>query len=288
MTKATPVCTHAKCAQQDDAEQIALDVVAARTALTFYRVCEGGRPGKAPDFRSICAMVTVEVKQLTSAAMKWHDDKRTEQFHGREFHPMQSLRETWMLVMDTTEARESWDILREPTGKPRKPRFDTMLPALEVALAQLEAEGIDHFWRNGAVSAAVGYPVSGGTVPAPSSGQRRFGPGVLLNEAYGGVRSTDLDIDVAAFLNEWLSSERSSNARESLRAETGWRIVALVADSIGPSKDMLATLRDSDVAPSASLNLPAEIDEVVLIAWSPRVILTYSHRDGWHREPLRT
>jgi hypothetical protein len=288
MSKVTPVCAHANCAKLDDAEEIALDAIADRVALHFHRVCECERAGKVPDFRSACATVTVEVKRMTSAAMEWHNDKLKEQFQGREFHPMQSLQETWMLTMDTTEARESWDILRKPTGKPRKPQFDTMLPNLEAALAQVEAEGASNFWRNGAVSAAVGYPVSGVTIPAPSSGQRPFGPGVLLNDAYGGVRSTDLDIDVVSFLNEWLSSERSSNARESLRYQTGWRIAALVADSSGPAKDMLATIRDSEVAPIMSLGLPAEIDEVILIAWPLRVMLTYSHRDGWHRESLRT
>ncbi|NMO02790.1 hypothetical protein HH308_16380 [Gordonia sp. TBRC 11910] len=286
MTKATPVCTHAKCAKKDNAEQIALDVIAARTSLSFHRVCEDERVGKVPDYRSTCATVAVEVKKLTSAAMEWHIDKLNQQFQGRGFHPMRSLQETWMLLMDTTEARESWDILRQSTGKPRKPRFDTMLPALEAALVQVEAEGANDFWRNSAVSAAVGYPVCGTKIPAPSLGQRPFGPGVLLNDAYGGVRSTDLDIDVSGFLNDWLSSERSSNARESLRAETGWRIAALVADSSGPAKDMLATIRDSEGAPSAPLKLPVEIDEVILIAWPARVILTYGHRDGWHREPL--
>src|ERR1700680_503895 len=61
-----------------------------------------------------------------------------------------------------------------------------------------------------------------------------FPPGILLiGHGYGHERTTDIETDVVAFLQDWLSSSHADNARQSLAGENGVRCAVLVASMDG-------------------------------------------------------
>ena len=70
-----------------------------------------------------------------------------------------------------------------------------------------------------------------------------FPPGILLiGHGYGHERTTDIETDVVAFLQDWLSSSHADNARQSLAGENGVRCAVLVASMDGPASAMIRTL----------------------------------------------
>jgi hypothetical protein len=113
-----------------------------------------------------------------------------------------------------------------------------------------------------------------------------FPPGILLiGHGYGHERTTDIETDVVAFLQDWLSSSHADNARQSLAGENGVRCAVLVASMDGPASAMIRTLGESSgTALRTPLRRPDQIDAVVII--TDDEILDYGLADGWGRRTI--
>jgi hypothetical protein len=91
-----------------------------------------------------------------------------------------------------------------------------------------------------------------------------------------------LEYDVVGFLQQWLDSRYSANARKSLAAETGIRVVVLAPNMDGPAAAMLRTLAETPgVAIRTPLRLPPEIDALVIDTCEE--VLHFDPSIGWAR-----
>ncbi|OZF01347.1 hypothetical protein CH299_12030 [Rhodococcus sp. 14-2686-1-2] len=279
---------HDSCGEIDDAhpdcrpspdEELAIAVASALTALDFERVCERSTPGPKPDYRTISSArerASIEVKQLTSAAVRRHNAQRAQYLGPEPFHAVPSLTRTWLVFIDTSNGHAAFG------SDNRTPVLKTLLRDLTTELKRLER---DHATQN---------EVNGGHDPAirrlthswvcSSIPDSPFEPGIFFTDSHGTLRTRDLETDVVRFLSEWLDSGLAANLRLSLRAESGRRIAVLLADSDGPAEGMIRTLQEGAAVPVTSLPLPAEIDAVILIAGSH--VLHYDGINGWRRHTI--
>ncbi|NHE67814.1 hypothetical protein G9U53_26280 [Rhodococcus sp. D-46] len=266
--------THPDCRPSADEER-AVAIVSALTGLDFERVCERSTPGPKPDYRTASSSPkpsAVEVKQLTSAAVRRHRAGRDKHLGAEPFHPAPSLTRTWLVFLDTTDAHATFG------ADSHTPVLKTLLRKLIAELERLEGNGETDGGRDPAIRQLTHSWVCS-TVP-----NSPLGPGIITTDSHGTTRTTDLETDVVHFLSEWLNSDLAANLRSSLRTESGRRIAALIADSDGPAAGMIRTLYENDSTPSTPLTLPAEIDAVILIAGTH--VLDYDIDIGWQRRTI--
>ncbi|MFH5207894.1 hypothetical protein [Antrihabitans spumae] len=111
-------------------------------------------------------------------------------------------------------------------------------------------------------------------------------PGVFLEgRVYGHGRAIDLDRAVLDPLQHWLDTG-STNVRDSLSQEDCRRVAVLVVASSGSqSLSLLLSLTkdfpDTESVPSQSLNLPAEIDVLIVVVGDQ--VLSFTASNGWKR-----
>ncbi|MGC4960048.1 hypothetical protein [Gordonia sp. DT101] len=269
-------CAHARCARVTFEEALALDVVSTLTGAKLDRVCEQSPPGAKPDFRSIGPgeRAAVEVKRLTSGTMQRHNNHRAKYLGDEPFHPAPTLMSTWLVFVDTTEAHATF------YGNARSPRLATLLADLTRELERLEANDA----TEGGLDPKIRALTDSWTCRAVPNSPR--GPGIIISESHGGKRSTNIEVDVVEFLNQWLASEHAENLCASLGGEPGLRVGALVADDYGPSGGMIRTLHEGTDCPRTALVMPAEIEAVVLIASGH--VLDFGVDNGWRRHTLES
>ncbi len=95
-------------------------------------------------------------------------------------------------------------------------------------------------------------------------------------------RTLDLDYDVTAFLQDWLDSEQSANARRSLAGRAGLNVLVLMASLDGPAANLIHTVQEAPgEVPAAALRLPEEVD--VLVVATSTDVLRFARNEGWTR-----
>lgn len=264
-------CGHPRC-KPDGIEEYARDAVAAVLRdPNLIRVCEHESTGVKPDFRS--TVHGVEVKQLTSPSLLQYYAAQAAHLDGPH-HPTEGLKQVWLVFADVSEGIESFD------KKTRTPRLDTLIDSLAPLLADLEDRGVaDAFadelvWPR--IKALLGFQAHCSALP-DSAGRR---PGIFFCTAHGHSRTTYLEDDVVGFLQQWLDSEHSVNARQSLAADTTTKgVLALVPNMEGPAASLLRTLAETEgEAIPTALRLPPEIDSLVVA--TGREVLHFDRETG--------
>jgi hypothetical protein len=234
------------------------------------RVCEVVPRGPKPDYRS--GRHAVEVKRLTSPSAASFRTAR-DRFLPEAVQPVTGLQHLWLVFLDISEAHASF------RGGIPTPQAKVLVKELGSLLRAFETDGImDAGGRPEVHRLTGGYTCA--AVPVSPNGT----PGIMFSTAVGTRRTTNIDLDVVEFLQDWLDSPESTNLRESLAGEPLWRVAVLIADSGGPASGMLRTLMDTTdgpVVPKAELRLPPEIGSLILVAGND--VLDFGLADGWRR-----
>ena len=217
---------------------------------------------------------TLGSEGLTSPALRQFFAAHTD--HLEDPHrPIEGLSQVWLVFADVSAANESFN------GKTKTPRADTLIDLLAPLLKDLEARrvtdafGDDRVWPH--MKRLLGFQGHCSVIPVAG-----MEPGIFFSASYGHSRTTYLEDDVVGFLQQWLDSKHAVNARKSLAAEKGIRVVVLVPNINGPAAAMLRTLAEtSGAAISTALRLPPEIDALVVTAGEE--IIHFDPGTGWTR-----
>lgn len=268
-----PGCGHPGCGS-DYVEQHALKAAAAVLVDDeLTRVCEQESSGVKPDFRS--RRHALEVKQLTSPALREFFAAHADHL-ADPHHPIEGLSRAWLVFADVSAAIESFD------GRTKAPRADALIASLTPLLKDLEARGVtdafgdDRVWPH--MRRLLGFQGHCSMIPAAAGME----PGVFLSVSHGHSRTTYLEYDVVGFLQQWLDSRYSVNARKSLAAETRIRVVVIAPSMDGPAAAMLRTLAETPgVGIRTPLRLPPEIDALVVDTRDE--VLHFDPSIGWAR-----
>jgi hypothetical protein len=243
----------------------------------LVRVCERESTGQKPDFRS--PRHSVEVKELASPALRSYLVAQQRHIGDIRHYEVESLRETWAVSTDVSLAISSF----EPATA--TPTVSSLIRSLTPLIERLEANGVadarmdPEIWP--AIASLIHYD---GACSVIAKGP--YPPGILMiGHGYGHARTTDLEADVVAFLQDWITSSHADNARQSLAGENGFRCVVLVASMDGPASAMIRTLAENPGSMLRTpMRLPDEIDAVVVI--TDDEVLDYGLADGWRRRPI--
>lgn len=273
-------CPHTSC-DASAVEASALTVVARLLDDDrLARVCEQEDEGSKPDFRSPCH--ALEVKELVSPNYRAFTVASDRYISDDLFHPVPTLQHAWGLIPDVSAAASSF------SARARAPRMKTLVQRLVPLLRRLEGRGISDARLDHDIWPMVASLINSGECSVvPHS---PWGPGVVVvGHGYGLERTTYLEYDVVAFLQDWLDSSDAENLRRSLKDETGVRCGVLVASFQGPASAMLRTLAENppDSSPPlrTPLRLPNEIDSLLVIAETEA--LGYGlWGNGWSRHIL--
>jgi len=281
MVKANPPrhtagCGHPACAS-DGIELHARDAAAAVLGDDeLVRVCAQETAGVKPDFES--QHHVLEVKELNSPALLKFFDAHAS--HRENPHlPIEGLSELWMVWADVSDAIESFD------GKIPTPKAKSLIESLAPLLADMEARGVtdafgdERVWPH--IRRLLGFQAHCSVIPGAAPGRA---PGIHFGVAHGHERTMHLEDDVVTFLQRWLDSDYSMNARNSLASDErkGRRVVALVASMDGPAAAMLRTLSETPgEAIPTPLRLPSEIDAVIVT--TGHEVLHFDCDTGWAR-----
>lgn len=270
-------CGHRACGCDEIERQVRDAAAAVLGDNELMRVCEQETAGVKPDFRS--SRHALEVKKLTSPALLKFFAARAKHLDEEDPRiPIEGLTQVWMVWADVSDAIESFDI------KTETPNAKLLVKSLTPLLKDMEARSVrdafaDHrVWPH--IRALLGFGAHCSVVPdAVAAGMK---PGILLAISHGHSRTTYLEDDVVTFLQRWLDSEHSANARESLAGEKRKRVVALAASMDSPAAPMLRALAETpDVAIPTPLRLPPEID--ALIVTTGQEVLHFDRYAGWRR-----
>lgn len=272
------VCGHPACVSDEVERQVRDAAAIVLEDNELIRVCAQEAAGVKPDFRS--PHHALEVKELTSPALLKFFDARARHLNPDDPRiPIDGLTQLWLVFADVSDAIESFD---EATGTPNA---KSLVKSLTPLLKNMEARGVTNafadqlcVWPH--ISTLLGVGAHCSVIPeAVNKGMK---PGIYLAVSHGHSRTTYLEDDVVTFLQRWLDSEHSTNARESLAGETRKRVVGLSASMDGPAAPMLRTLAESpDVAIPTALRLPPDID--ALIVTTGQEVLLFDRITGWHR-----
>lgn len=239
------------------------------------RVCAHERGGAVVDYRSPAN--AVEVKRLTVEELEafnaaWKAAVRS----ANPVIPVPGLMKTWSVFVNTSA---------DSSGG-RLPNVKKVVAELGSLLVKLEALNIDNARLAGLdLQYRIGRLLGGGPCSVlldPGA----LPPGVLLEgRVYGHGRECDLDQDVRDPLQHWLDTG-STNLRDSLSQEDGRRVAVLVVASSGSqSLSLLLSLTkdfpDMESVPSHLLNLPAEIDVLIVVVGDQ--VLSFTASSGWKR-----
>lgn len=271
-------CCHPAC-KSDEIELQVRDAAAAVLGDNeLTRVCGQETPGVKPDFRS--PRHALEVKELTSPALLKFFDARAKHLDEEDPRiPIEELTQVWMVFADVSDAIESFDKTTQT------PNAKSLVKLLTPLLKDMEERGVtdafadqNRVWPH--IRQLLGFMAYCRVIPgAVAKGMK---PGIHLAVSYGHSRTTYLEDDVVTFLQRWLDSEQSANARKSLAGETRKRVVGLAASMDGPAAPMLRTLAETPgVAIPTLLRLPAEVD--ALVVTTGQEVLHFDRDTGWHR-----
>jgi hypothetical protein len=233
MTLTANVC-HPECAP-NDVEEYARDIVArVLHDDELLRVCARESSRQKPDFRS--PRHSVEVKELVSPDLR--SVREAQKRHIGDYEEVDTLRETWGVCADASLAFSSF----EPTTA--TPKVKPLIRKLTPLLVRLEANGATDARSDPEIWPFVASLLHGGWCSViPKS---PYPPGILLiGPGYGYERTTDIETDVVAPLQDWLSSKYADNVRQSLGGENGVRCAVLVASMDGPAFAMIRTLAET-------------------------------------------
>ncbi|GAB5901768.1 MULTISPECIES: hypothetical protein [Mycobacteriaceae] len=268
-------CGHRGCRLKPSEVRAQLLASTALDDPDLTRVCdqdEAVAGGAIPDFRS--RRHVVEVKELTSQALRRFID--LYEALPQRYIPKYSFRYLWAVSVDVSRAAGAYG------GNPKTPEVKTLIATSTQLIEDLESRGIinslaDHenFPK---YAKALGFYSNCAVVP-----DSPLGPGILLSGTISGqARTLDLDYDVTAFLQDWLDSEQSTNARQSLAGRAGIHVLVLMASLDGPAAGLIHTLRETPgEVPAAALRLPDDID--VLIVTTNIDVLRFTPNGGWLR-----
>ncbi|MBE5477837.1 hypothetical protein E3G68_005170 [Mycobacteroides abscessus] len=270
-------CGHHGC-RITSVEQRAAAVAAVLDDPHLTRICEQDAEfsgGRIPDFQS--PRHVVEVKELTSRPLRGF-------LAAYDALPARYIRiptfdHLWAVSLDVSAAHHVY------VGNPRTPRVKTLIDSLTQVIADMESRGItdvltdhDNWPRFAKMVGFYGHCFAlAGT---------ELQPGILFTGTMSEQpRTTDIDDDVTAFLQDWLDSTQSENARQSLSGRPGTHVLALVASLDGPAAGMVHTLMENPgAAPAAAVRLPPDID--ILMAVTQTDVLRFSTNDGWSRHSV--
>lgn len=242
------------------------------------RICEQDRAftgGPIPDFHS--PRHVVEVKELTSRPLRGFI-AAYDALPGRYIR-IPSFQHLWAVTLDISAAHQTYD------GNPQTPRVKPLIDSLTQFIGELESRGTtdafadhDNWPRFAKMAGFYGH-----CAVLPDTGMQ---PGILFAGTVSEQpRTTYLDDDVTAFLQDWLDSEQSDNARRSLTGRAGVRVLALVASLDGPAAGMIHTLMENPGAtPTAAMHLPTEIDILIIVANTD--VLRFTTGGGWARQSV--
>lgn len=239
------------------------------------RVCDQDptfAAGRAvPDFHS--RRHVVEVKELTSEPLRRFNaeyDKRPR------YIPIPELGHLWAVSVDVSAAAAVYD------GDPETTVVKTLTATLTRIIEDLESRGITDAFADHenfpTYAKALGFYFNCAVLT-----DSPLEPGILLSGTVSGhSRALDLDYDVTALLQDWLDSEQSANARQSLAGHPGIHVLVLMASLAGPAAGLIHALYETpDEIPTAALRLPDDID--VLIVATNTDVLRFTSADGWSR-----
>jgi hypothetical protein len=167
-------------------------------------------------------------------------------------------------------------------GNIATPRVKTLIASLTQLIEELEARGAtnaftDHeIWPR--IAKTCGFYCDYAVLQDTA-----LEPGILFTWTTSGQpRTTYLEYDVVAFLQDWLDSDQASNARQSLAGRDGLHVLTLMASRDGPASGMIHTLEETPgEIPATALRLPPEVD--VLIVATSAEVLRFALHDGWSR-----
>lgn len=270
-------CGHPGCRTTTVEQRAAAAAAATLPDLDLTRVCDQdpeftGRP--IPDFHS--PRHVVEVKELTSEPLR-RFIAAYDALPSRYIR-IPTLHHLWAVSLDVSAAHQAYG------GNPTAPRVKTLTDSLTRIVGELESRGLtdaftdyDNWPRFAKVIGHYGH--------CAVLDDTDLEPGILFTGTMSEQpRTTHSDDDVAAFLQDWLDSEQSDNARQSLAGRSGVRVLVLVASLDGPAAAMIHTIVETHAAPTVKLRLPAEID--VLIAVTHADVLRFTTDDGWRHGAL--
>lgn len=268
-------CTHQGCRTTPIERRAVAAAAAVLDDPHLTRICEQDPAftgGAIPDFHS--PRHVVEVKELTSEPLR-RFIAAYDALPDRHIR-IPTLRHLWAVSLDVSAAHQTYD------GNPKTPRVDTLIDALTQLIGELESRDItdaftDHDnWPR--IAKIIGF--YGHCAVLPDTGME---PGILLTGTMSEQgRTTHLDDDVSTFLQDWLDSDQSDNARRSLAGRAGVHVLVLVPSLDGPAAGMIHTLLETpgNAAPTTALRLPDEID--ALIAVTNTEVLHFDGH-GWSR-----
>jgi hypothetical protein len=267
-------CGHRSCRLKPVEVRAQLAAAAVLDDPDLTRVCDRDPAftGSAiPDFSSPHHIV--EVKELTSRPLRGFNAAYDKQ---PRYIRIPHLRHLWAASVDVSAAAAAYD------GDTQTPQVNTLIATLTQMVEDLESRGYtsslhdhDNFQR---YADALGFYCDLAVQPSSP-----LEPGILLSGTIAEhSRTLDLDYDVTAVLQEWLDSEHSANARQSLAGRSGVHVLVLMASPDGPAAGLLHTVQETPgKVPVAALRLPDDID--VLIVASNTDVLHFTGREGWSR-----
>lgn len=239
------------------------------------RVCANERVGAVVDYRS--PVNAVEVKKLTVKELEAFDKAWEKSMHPADaVIPVPGLKKTWFVLVDTSAGSSGG----------RVPKVKKVRAELGSLLVELEAHEIDDARLAGLdLQHRIGRLLGGGECSVLQD-PGAFPPGVVLaGHLYGHSRAIDLDQAVRDPLQHWLDTE-SKNLRDSLSQEDGRRVAVLVVANSGSRsfslhRSLSEDFPDMESVPSQLLNLPAEIDVLIVVVGDQ--VLSFTASNGWKR-----
>lgn len=183
----------------------------------------------------------------------------------------------WAVSADVSVAANSYK------GRSGTPRANTMFESLIELVKDLEARGIRDVmtadtdtWQR--LTKVLGFYGDCAVLDTTA-----WAPGILFTGTLSGhARTLDLEYDVVAYLQGWLDSDQSKKGRAALVGGDGVHVLALVPSRDGPAAGMLQTLLETHgEIPTTPLQLPAEVDELIVVTNDE--VLRFTPDGGWSR-----
>ncbi|MDZ4266663.1 MAG: hypothetical protein U1D00_13385 [Mycobacterium sp.] len=272
-------CGHRGCRLKPVEVRALLAAAAVLDDADLTRVCDRDPAfagGPIPDFHS--PRHVMEVKEVTSRPLRGFNaacDKRPR------YVRMPNLRHLWAASVDVSAAAAVYEGDPE-AGDPETPVVNTLISTVTEMVESLESRGYtsslhdhDNFPR---YAKELGFYCDLAVQP-----DSPLEPGILLSGTIvEHSRAHDLDIDVTEFLQEWLDSDQSANALQSLAGRVGVHVLVLMASVDGPAAGLIHTVQETPCeVPTAALRLPAGIDVLVVVTNTD--VLRFTPADGWSR-----
>ena len=269
-------CGHRGCRLKPSEVRAQLVAAAVLDDPDLSRICDQDPKfttgGPIPDFAS--QRHVVEVKELTSTALRRFIDCYEALPH--RYTRVDGFRHLWAVSVDVSRAAATYDRNR------KTPEVKTLIAALTQIITDLESRGItDAFTDHDnfpTYANALGFYLDCAVLP-----DTELEPGILLTGTITEhPRTLHLDDDVSALLQDWLDSDQTANAEQSLAGRPGTHVLVLMASLDGPAAGLVHALRETPgEVPTSALRLPDDID--ILIVVTDYDVVCFTPDDGWSR-----